>query len=364
VDGSGTPLDYRAVESVTFSIELGAIAASPTRPAITPNKVLLATVLLTSGQTQIFDADISMALQEDPWNPLVIDRQEGGVSIPHGRMAVRTVFFEPPAATPPVRLNMGGNHIRTNQGDIEMDDIDLPSESGGRIFMQRGSIYRCGEVRTEGPPSASAGYLYCEAGTGKDEFGDALLDVAKRTQYDALQMWPMSVSAPVQEPWDDTPVPDSWYIVSPGPLPRTGYRARWSMEVAATVGIFNWHGLCCPLVDLPEGCRLDSFEFGINVLSVVALLEFGVGVYRKQPGTPDLINTGGTVTFGPMPGTGLQWFNLDVIDPAKDIVSPNSYSYYAVLFVNATAAFAGGGIGIEVEQARLAYSIREASGVY
>jgi hypothetical protein len=362
VDGSGTPLDYRITESVTFEIQLGAIAASPVRPAILTDRVLIATVLIATGATQIFDADISQALQEDPWNPTVIDRQEGGVVFPHGRMAVRTAYFLPPPGAVPVRLDMGANHLRTSQGDIQMDDIDLPSESGGRIFMQRGSIYRCGEVRTEGPPSASAGYLYCEAGTGKDEFGTALLPVRKNLNYDALAFLPAGGNAQ-DKVVDPAPVANSWNIVTSGiPAPATAV-TEWDFNING--GPFFEAPLGLALVGLPDGCRLVDLYVYANVpLAMNANAQVALAWYRRDASGVQLINNGGTISWVNFGATGPQNINT-IVDPSYHTVFTGTYAYYCYVLVRSTGAIAGPvNLNFDVRHARLRYDIREASHVY
>jgi hypothetical protein len=94
VDGAAVPLNYRIADSFAFSLDAGAIAASPTKPAIVSGKVLLATVLLYAGQTQILDADISLALGNTYGAGIdETDRQEGGF-VAHGRKLTRAIGFE------------------------------------------------------------------------------------------------------------------------------------------------------------------------------------------------------------------------------------------------------------------------------
>lgn len=66
IDGAAMTVYFDRLESYAFSVVQGVEAGSglATRPALDPSKVLLCDVLLTFGQTQIFDADINTDRRE------------------------------------------------------------------------------------------------------------------------------------------------------------------------------------------------------------------------------------------------------------------------------------------------------------
>lgn len=360
-DGLGTPIDYRQAEGVAFSADPGAIAASPTKPAILSGKVLLATVLLTTGQTQIVDANISMALASSLLT--TPDRQEGGIVGVHGRLnsVSRPLRFENSLSGQEV-IHLGGkNHLTLDGGTIRMSP--LGTENGNAIFMERGQICRAEVVRAEGPPSGGGqGFCYVDQAS-VSEYGDNL-EVTKYYNYDATHFCPMKDSAQVS-PWVGGP--NSWYLDSPGPLPIATYDAYWRMTFDTPGAIWNV-GLACPIVGIPMQCKLVSVEFGVDVVSIVSGLEFGVGVYRRPRAlaNTDLINAGGVVTMQAMPSTGEVWFAPDAIDTSslRDIMYTGSYAYYAVLFVYSSTAQTSQDIGIRVSCCRVTTKILEASGIY
>lgn len=353
-DGDGASIDYRQAESPLFSIQLGTIAASPTKPAILANKVLLATVLLPTGKTQIFDSDISMALDVDTSNPGDVDRQEGGVCIPHGRMGVRPVIFDPGVAD--VVINLAGNHLQVEGGDIYMGDDLTPWNSGGRLFMERGEIYNCGEIRVDGPPGSGVGYMYID-GSPSDHFGD-LLEVEKPWDIPAASMCPVDQAT---DPWAAGATTDNvWRHAS---TTLIDWQIYWATHGSPTTGVL----LIAPIV-VPEKCRIVQVEVDLNVVTAFpSNLDFICGVRRlaKGIGTPNTISThtynlasGGIWSAG---GAGL----VDALDSGDGAITVGNatYTYYVYMYLDESAVVSANNY-IQILGGTAHTLIREASHTY
>lgn len=352
-DGLGSPIDYRKTESVLFSFDAGTIAASPTKPAILSGKVCLATVLLTAGQTQILDSDISMALQ-DP-DLIIPDRQEGGFAALHGRMTSieRPIKFDWDLSRKVDVIDTGWyNNILIRGGFLKMSKIgDL---DGNAILMEKATMNRAKEILTEGPPSQGYGYWYCNQ-VSATEYGD-LLAVPKYVAYDASAMIPdnREVASPfVASP----PADNSWWIHTIGTAPLEQMSWRYFINV---VGAQLMNALFVPLVVAPYDARLDEFKFHVECYTVRADLKFGAGVFKKNLATGVTSAVTGAVTTSAMGSTGEYEFTAPA---TNERLFTNTYSYFAAFYIEAIAA-ANYDAGARVRGARLQYSIREASHVY
>ena len=346
-DGLGGAIDYRQTEGVVFSADAGAISASPVKPAVLTGKILIATVLMVNGLL-VTDARISLgtptATDADG------DRQEGGFAVAHAKQnpTNRKILY---ASGGDEVIDLNGNHIRAR---------------GGEIYLDRGTIRRAEQVQAEGPPdpASGVGFLYVDPSSA-DEFGD-LLTLTKYASWDATAMLPF-IQAGISHPWQGGALPNNqWFIESLGPVPLNTYDLRWGMETDNAGFPYYEVGLGCALTGLPQGAKLTAVEFGVEVTSVVAGMQFGVGVYRRSraaTGT-NLINVGGVITLAAMPGVGATWVANDAIDTAKDIIDPQDWAYYAVFIPYSTTAQTNQDIGVKVGLVRATYQIREASGVY
>jgi hypothetical protein len=355
-DGLGGSIDYRQAEGVTFSFDLGTPAASPTRPALLANKVCLATVLIASGATQIFDADISDELPSlgglsDP------DRQEGGV-IAHGRLnpARRKLHFAiSPLPGGEEVLNLGtGNHMNVQGGQLRMATVG--SDGGDAAYMEYASIYKAGEVRVAGNIQDGGGYWY--SNQTSDEFGEPLLAISKYLQFDASAFYCADNGVSPQDP---TLASNRWYIQDFGTRPLT--QVGWNVRVNGPAGYFL--PLYLPLVGLPFRAQLEEFEVDVECSAVVADLEYGVALYRRSALTTDavMISGGGSLTTAALGSTGAHTIQAGAFTP--HLIRPDLYAYFAAVWVRATAVTPGTvDAGIYVTRAQLKYTIREASGEY
>lgn len=348
VDGLGAPIDYRQAEGVIFSADAGAISASPVKPTVLTGKVLLATVLMVNGLL-VTDARISMG--HPTATDAVGDRQPGGFAVAHGRQnpTSRKILY---ASGLDEVIDINGNSMRFR---------------AGAAFMDRGAVHRAKQVQAEGPPdpASGVGFLYVDPASA-DEYGD-LYTVTKYAS------WPGSAFHVLDDqtqgsPWTyPTPPDNSWYVDStPGTPPDITYKTNGWKFLLNTAGAYQNGGIGCPLVGLLDKASLNALRFHVFVQTVEANVEFAVAVYRFNLSTTvaDLMNTGGTVTFQAMPGTGVQAFAPDAIDPAKKIIRPDLYAYYAVFYVRTTAAKATVDAGIVLHACSADMLTREASGVY
>lgn len=354
VDGDSNPLNYRISDSYSFSFDLGTPAASPSKPAILANKVLLATILIATGATQILDSAISMALDTDPLNPGDIDRQEGGIVIPHGRMATRPAYFKPPAVTPEVRIDLGGHNIRMSDGDIIMGTGATPWTTGGRIFMERGRIYNCREIYCDGPPE-DAGFRYID-GTPSDEFGDAL-EVEKPWDIPGESFMPGKQST---DPWSAGATADNVWQID-----NLSAKIRWTMHWGGAA-----HGspresvrLFAP-IRVPQRSRLVSVTLDAYVLaSFPPNLDFVCGVaYQSRTGITRTLHTTKSYNF-----STVQEETIDAMttgDTALTIYN-HAYSYYVYCYLDDDDVSGSGNAQyIDIYSGTADTIIREASHVY
>lgn len=190
-DGNGAALNYRLEDSFDFVIQNGTISATPSKPSVSSDMVLLATILLDAGQTQIFNADISMDWTLDP-----PDRHEGGPALIHGRRNETDVWFNGTAGienlgflsffeggTPADHgIDLNGQYI-FDTGRIEFrgadgidDGIEMSGKNiimsagelhmeGGSIYTEEGNIYTDGGMiqTTSGSISSGTAGVYCGA---------------------------------------------------------------------------------------------------------------------------------------------------------------------------------------------------------
>jgi hypothetical protein len=358
-DGDGASVDYRQAEAPVFSIQLGSIAASPVKPTIESNKVLLATVLLPTGKTQIFDADISMALDVDTSNPGDVDRQEGGVCIPHGRMGTRPVIFDPNASD--VMLNMAGNDLQVEGGDIIMGDDLTPWNSGGRIFMEGGQIYNCGEIRVDGPPDPGVGYLYCD-GSPSDHFGD-LLEVDKPWDIPGESFMPAKQTT---DPWSSGPTNDNNWA-----LENFGTRIIWTMywggaaHGSARTGVY----LRAPIF-VPHKSKLVAVKLHLNVINTFTGfgdLDFVCGVaYQPKSSTSITVHT--TKTYNAASGgiwTATGRGEIDAMTTGDTALTiSNSANSYFLYCYHDDASGVGAARFVDIFHGTSETLIREASHVF
>jgi hypothetical protein len=359
VDGDSNPLSYRLTEDVKFAYDLGTPAASPTKPAILANKVLLATILIASGATQIFDSDISMELETDYLNPGEMDRQEGGVVFPHGRLATRPAYFKT-LASPKICLDTGFNHIRMSGGDIIMGTGATPWNTGGRIFMERGRIYNCREIYVDGPPQ-DAGYRYID-GTPSDEFGDAL-EVPKPWDIPGESFMPAKQST---DPWSAGATTDNVWQHE-----NFGSRIIWTMywggaaHGSSRTGVY----LRAPIT-VPERCRLVEVKLHINVINTFtgfADLDFVCGV-AYQPKSSTLITVHTTKTYNAASGgiwTATGRGEIDLMTTGDSALTiRNDLNSYFIYCYHDDASGVGAARFVDIFHGTANTVIREASHVY
>jgi len=346
VDGAALPIDYRQTEGVVFSTDLGTSAPSPTKPAILANKVLLATPLLYSGMTQIFNADISQALDEDPANPGDVDRQEGGVAVPHGRMATRSVYFDPTGA-PSARLNMGGHLLETYGGDVD----------GGKTGTDDGNVVKMLAVHARSPdPGASPveGHVY------GDDAG-ALVDVTKYAAYDASDM----LAFGNDDAWQG--VGPNWFLEEDNQFSDFLGGLGWRFNFGAGSGPIGSPGLYVP-VHLPHGAKLISASVGYRVRSAPDADHYlRLWLLRRNlaGNTVDMIGSSNPPSNERNGSVGNYTWAETFNAGATQIVNNQLYRYYLTIehYLSANKVLASEDV-YTVRAAQIEYQIREASGVY
>lgn len=351
-DGLGAAIDYRQSESVLFSYDAGTIAASPVKPAVLANKVLLATVLLTSSHTVIVDADISMDLPDlsEPAG----DRQEGGYIV-HSRVlpARRKIRFDvSPVLGGEEVIDLGtGNHLQMRGGTLRMAPVG--SDGGNSVFGELASIYKASQVRVAGTIQDGGGYWY--SNPTSDEYGEPLQAIGKVLSYDPGSFTPAGQNV---TPQSTTPAGNIWRMGVFGTRPVQG--PAWVYNASGT-NAYAWP-LFCPLPGIPFRSQLVDFEWEMELHTVVATLTFGVSVYRRGIDPTDLtmITNGGAVSLS-APGIGLHQLNAGTL---SHLARPDLYTYYAAFWIYITGAQSSIDAGIYVTGCRLEYEIREASGEY
>lgn len=354
LDGNNDPVDYRQLDSFVFSEEAGTAAVSPTKPAITAGKVLLATVLLAEGQTTIENTDISMALTTT--GALIPDRQEGGYAIFHSRItpARRHIEFAQSAiAGGEEVINLGlGNHLQANEGTIRM--APLGSSDGDAIFLEKAGVYKASTVRSTGTVNNGAGYWYSEETS--DEYGVPLQAIEKKLSYDASHFQCQNPQG--ETPHTISPVGNTWTINTVGTRPNISQHWRFQNSTGSAQ---YCPPLICPLVGLPLNARLDEVIFHLYVEALFAATEFGAQVYYKRAGN-NLVTPIGTLTTAGL-AAGIRTVACDIPVGGHQI-DVGSRSYFAVFWIYNTGAVANFDNDIRVELCEVTYSIREASGVY
>lgn len=391
VDGAAVPLNYRIADSFAFSLDAGAIAASPVKPTITAGKVLLATILLYTGQTQILDADISLALG-NTYGPGIdeIDRQEGGV-VAHGRMLTRAIGFEYEVNGPP-KICMGRNDLNMEQGDLWLDYLQAGATGGGgRIFCEDGRIYKAREIRAGGPPDGNIGYHYYDFGeVGSDEFGSQIvLEKWASIPPDVMRCHTITYPKdPANSPvdWELQPLTDTggnlwpFNLFSPSTFDYSGHRWYGNLLIPALNS--NWIApLHIPLVGLPDGARLIRVEVDFDfpdgvgtgdLLGVYCLLhrqKWGKTAYTA--GKNDVIYIGpATAERNGWGGTGDPPAEPDgrvrvvgSVASGGQVIDNENWCYFALLFLGGYSP-GGTDLDVHVGAAHALYEIREASNVY
>lgn len=354
-DGLGASIDYRQEEGVAFSFDLGTPAASPVKPTLLTDKVCLATVLIASGATQIFNADISDALPS-VGGLSIPDRQEGGVIAHGGLVPTRRKLHFGIHPTPGGEevLNLGtGNHMNLQGGQLRMSTIG--SDGGQAIYGEMASVYKVGEVRVGGNIQDGGGYWYGDS--AGDEFGEPLQALNKYLAFDPSMFYP---GGQTLTPMDPTLSANHWRFDKNGSSPA--YSCGWETNVTITSGQLYQNPLFCALPSIPFRAQLVGLEWEVEVVTNRVELEFGCSLHRRGIARNDvtIVSNSGSVATTALT-TGNRTLDAGTV---AHLARPDLYVYYAVFWIKAVAANTNLGAGIYVGGCRLRYQIREASGEY
>lgn len=362
LDGNGDPVDYRQLDSFVLSAVAGTAAPSPVMPAIDTSKVLLATVYLPYGITQITAGYIYVSGPyfdgPDPLTAnLVVERQEGGV-IAHGRLIPynRSLIFEPTAIAGHVAINTSKSDIQLEGGDLRLDGVG--DDGGGSIYMEQGPIYKAAEVRVAGIIQDGGGYWYGDA--AGNERAEPLQAVNKYLSYHPTVFQPAPSTSQIY-PNDTVGADNSWAYSVFGS--GTSFSCYWRVTVNFA-GAGQTRSIFCPLVGLPFRARIVECHFLVTVDTIVSDLEYGVSVWRHDEdtgNTPICLNPTGAPTYEDFPGTGPYFFDTNGINAY--LLRPDLEVYFAKFDVRAKGAYIGPA-GIRITGCRAKYEIREASGEY
>ena len=363
IDGNAVALNYRIADSILFSLAAGTAGGSPTRPAIVADKVLLATVLLTNGQTQIQDSDISMALGlgYSGGTAIDIDRHEGG-SFAHGRGNARVLAFVDPVTTRGDRILLGNNNLNTERGNILLAS-DSETDQGGKIYMQEGSIRRANQIFAADPHTTGQGHLYHDESVGDKE--GTQLTLEKWYSYHASQFFPSDNNG--TDPWDfvgTIPI-NVWWLDGYSSGITGGSKAisvpAWRVKASAPAGPYpryTWP-LFLPLTGLPHGGRLELVEIFIRCPSTQhgADESLYTEIWKTAHDLGTLlasdnvqINTSGYHREGPVISGG-------------EIIDNFNYQYCCVCWIEHDSNVGDKDVQY-IFGGRAKVSIREASGVY
>ena len=343
VDGLSVALNYRLTEGCALSYVAGADAAPPAaRPAIVPNKVLLAEVELNNGDATILNAKISA-----DWYGVAaanVDRQVGGVISP-GRLLgeERRLAYDGSISDTVITVG-GGNTLDFNSAILD----------GATVY----AIQRVGSfgINTAVPQ----GFMYIQQALPHN-----LLEITKWWGIDASEMYPDENN---NQPVRAGAAANAWNLENKAATtPPTNYTsiAAWEIEINNGVGTNYTFGLIIP-IHVPDGCKLISGKVGVEVSATMGANTFlNLYLCRRQGDTIDVLSDDPPIDWNQTPGAPTYYSDLAeavTIAPGPEIVDNSAYSYFMIVQGKQTAA--DNKDVIRITNAHVETKIREASHVY
>jgi hypothetical protein len=383
VDGLGNPLDYLTEDYFQLGVRQGTEAVSPTKPTWNTDEVSICMVLLTYGQTQIYNSNIS----HDVWSQDRLDgdvltagryinypirfssSMKGGldylIDFNNGRVFdLHVLDFDGDTseinAIDQIEMVDAGSQINTKRGTIRLNDS--AGGLGGDIFMETGDIQKANRIRAA-EPGLSTGFQYIEAGGGGSETGVA-------TNPEKWFQLPFSSihagSNNFNDPYQGAAIADmSWYKSdynnTTGAPPNTSNIPGWRVKLKTTIaGLYYTYPLFIDLSTVHSPVRMRRFEIDFRLLAAMGSFQ------RMQAYLVELNGTTWNAIQSPTDGSeSIQFTTLGDdtygIDTNFTFDSEN-YNYMIVLTLSTTAIVDT--LFVHVTGARIKYEIREASHWY